>query len=222
MGSVTGLTYTRQGEYYGQGTFGAGGFGGPLFGPIYKEPLSYYLALVTSQYKLSPNFITWLSLALQPIDDLTNCLAFLSNNFDLDSAVGIQLDNQGQLIGQTRTVGFQPSDGVSPVLDDNTYRILLKARIAFNQWNGKIASMYPIWKSLFSSGNIIVHDNQDMTATIILSGAFTSIIQDLIVNGYIIPRPEGVQYTFSFATLPILGADENNSFIAGADLGHAS
>lgn len=208
---------------WGEGGFGTGLYGAPdTGGPVYKEPLAYYTGLVTSQYKLSPNFNQWLSLALQPIDDLTSCLADFSSSFDLDFAVGQQLDWNGLLIGQTRTVGFQPSDGVSPVLDDNTYRILLKARIAWNQWDGKIASMYPIWKSLFSSGNIIVHDNQDMTATIILSGAFTSIIQDLITNGYIIPRPEGVQYTYSFGTLPILGADENNTFIAGADLGHAS
>lgn len=190
--------------------------------PIYKLSLSYYLNLLTSQYRLSPKFQQWLSLALQPIDDLTTCLTTFTANFDLDWAIGQQLDICGVLIGCSRTVAFEPTGGGSPVLDDSTYRILLKARIAWNQWDGKIASMYPIWKSLFSSGNIIVHDNQDMTATIILSGTFTSIIQDLITNGYIVPRPEGVQYTYSFGTLPILGADENNSFIAGADLGHAS
>lgn len=208
--------------------FGHGGYGLGRYGmldtsiPIYKLPLSYYLQLVTSQYRLSPKFQQWLQLALQPIDDLTTCLTTFTAAFDLNWAVGVQLDEIGLLIGQSRTVNFNPTGGISPVLDDNTYRILLASRIAFNQWNGKIVSMYPIWKSLFNSGNIIVHDNQDMTATIILSGTFTSIIQDLITNGYIIPRPEGVQYTYSFGTLPILGADENNSFIAGADLGHAS
>ncbi len=208
---------------WGEGGYGTGLYGVPdTGGPVYKEPLAYYLSLVTSQYRLSPNFNQWLFLAMQPIDDLTNALADYSSSFDLDYAVGQQLDWNGILIGCSRTVGFEPSDGVSPVLDDNTYRILLKARIAWNQWDGKIASMYPIWKSLFSSGTIIVHDNQDMTATIILAGTFTSIIQDLITNGYIIPRPEGVQYTYSFGTLPIFGADENNAFIAGADLGHAS
>ncbi len=222
MGSVTGLTYSRFGYLYGQGGYGEGGYGGPLFGPIYKEPFAYYLNLFTSQYKLSPKLQQWAQLAWKPIDDLTNCFAFLSNNFDIDQAVGQQLDMTGQLIGVSRTVGFQPSNEVSPVLDDTTYRLLLKARIAWNQWNGKMASLYPIWQSLFISGRIVILDNQNMTATIIITGSLTSIIQDLIVNGYIVPRPEGVEYIYSFGTLPLLGADENNTYIAGADLGHAS
>lgn len=212
--------YYQDGYYYGQGFYGGLGYGGP--GALYKEPLAYYLALFTSQYKLSPNLQKWAALAFQPIDDLTTCLIQYGNSFNLDFAEGIQLDAAGVLIGQSRTVGFQPSDSISPVLDDNTYRLLLKARIAWNQWDGKIVSLYPIWKSLFPSGTIIVHDNQDMTATIILAGTFSSIIQDLITNGYIIPRPEGVEYVYTFGILPILGADQNNSFVAGADLGHAS
>lgn len=207
---------------YNENGYGSGRYGVADFGPIYKEPIQYYLNLVASQYKLSLNFTKWLAKALQPIDDLTNCLVFLSGAFDLDAAIGVQLDIAGQLIGCKRTVGFQPSNGVSPILDDDTYRILLKARIAWNQWDGKTVSLYPIWKQLFSSGNIVINDNQNMTATIIVTGTFTSIIKDLITNGYIIPRPETVDYTYSFGTLPILGADENNEFIAGADLGHAS
>jgi hypothetical protein len=212
--------YDNTGYLYGVGTYGDLGYGGP--GILYKEPLPYYLNLFTSQYKLSPNLQKWAQLAFQPIDDLSTCLTQYTAAFDPDYAIGVQLDTIGTLIGTSRVVGFQPSDGVSPVLDDNTYRVLLKARIAWNQWNGKTASLYPIWKSLFSSGNLVLHDNQDMTATIILSGTFTSIIQDLITNGLIVPRPEGVEYTYTFATLPILGADEDNAFIAGADLGHAS
>ena len=75
---------------------------------------------------------------------------------------------------------------------------------------------------MFPSGNLVINDNQNMTATIIVAGTFTSIILDLITNGYIIPRPEGVLYTYVTTTLPIFGADLNNSYIAGADLGHAS
>lgn len=212
--------YYQGGYFYGLGFYGGLGYGGP--GILYKEPLPYYLNLFTSQYKLSPRLQKWAELAFQPIDDLTNCLTEFTSAFDVDFAIGKQLDTIGQLIGVSRTVGFQPSGGISPVLDDTTYRLLLKARIAWNQWDGKTVSLYPIWQSLFPSGRLIIHDNQDMTATIILSGTFTSILQDLVTNGYIVPRPEGVLYIFTFADLPILGADQNNAFIAGADLGHAS
>jgi hypothetical protein len=125
----------------------------------------------------------------------------------------------GAIAGAGRTVGFQPSDSVSPVLDDATYRIYIKAKIAQNQWDGTITSLYAIWKYLFPVGSIIIADNQNMTATIFLSGSFTSIIQDLITNGYIVPRPEGVLYTYDFAELPAFGFDLDNSFVAGFDVG---
>lgn len=207
---------------YGQSGYGFGRYGIADTGPIYKEFIGYYLNLITSQYKLSPKFMTWLRLAIQPIDDLTSCMAFITSNFDLNNAVGVQLDVLGVIIGQNRTVGFQPSDNVSPILDDFTYRLLLQARIAQNSWDGKIASLYAIWKSLFPSGNLFINDNQNMTATVIVSGTFTSIILDLIENGYIVPRPEGVLYDYTTALLPIFGADLDNVFVAGADLGHAS
>jgi Protein of unknown function (DUF2612) len=207
---------------YGQRGYGSGKYGIADNGPIYKQPLGYYLGLFTSQYQLSPNLLKWARLAWQPIDDLTNLLAFISSNYDLDYAVGVQLDVCGQLIGQSRTVGFQPTGGASPTLDDDTYRLLLKARIGQNTWDGKIVSLYPFWQTLFPGGKIVINDNQNMTATIIIAGSFTQIFIDLINNGYIVPRPEGVDYTYTTAVLPIFGADQNNSFVAGADLGHAS
>lgn len=205
---------------YGGGGYGQGPYGG--FGPVYQEPLAYYLGLIPSQYQTSPKFMAWLTALLTPMIDASNCVAFITSNFDLSTAVGVQLDILGQLVGVARTVGFQPSGGVSPVLTDSVYRLLIQARIAWNSWPGTIDSLYPIWNSLFPSGRLVIEDNQNMTATIIVAGTFTSIIVDLITNGYIIPRPEGVSYTYATSTLPIFGADENNSYVAGADLGHAA
>jgi hypothetical protein len=142
--------------------------------------------------------------------------------FDLDSAVGVQLDALGSIAAAFRTVGFQPSGGVSPVLDDETYRIYIKAKIAANQWDGTITTLYPIWNSLFPAGQLVIADNQNMTATILMTGSFTSILQDLITNGYIVPRPEGVQYSYVFAELPAFGFDLDNAFIAGFDVGKFS
>ena len=186
-------------------------------------PLSYYLNLVSSEYKTAPNFLAWRTAKYQPFIDIMNCAASITAAYDLDTAVGVQLDILGQVIGANRTVPFQPSMGVSPVLDDATYRLLLYAKRGINTWNGKILSLYPLWQTLFPGGNIIFIDNQNMSATIILSGTFTSIQSDLIENDLIVPRPEGVLYKYVVApSFPLFGADLNNSFIAGADLGHAS
>jgi hypothetical protein len=204
---------------FGTGGFGYGGFG-VLFG---QGPIpSYYTGLLTSQYQTSPNLLAWLRAVVLKMDDVGKCLATFEAGFDFDLAVGAQLDQLGLLIGQARVVGFQPSGGVSPTLDDTTYRLLLRARIAQNNWDGKIDSLQAIWQGLFPGGTIAIQDSQNMTATVILAGAFTSITQDLITNGYIVPRPEGVLYSFTFSTLPIFGFDSDNSFIAGFDHGHFS
>jgi hypothetical protein len=154
------------------------------------------------------------------MQDIANCLQEFGPAFDLDAAVGPQLDVLGVIAGQGRIVGFQPSGGVSPVLDDDTYRLLLKARVAQNHWDGKIDSLIAIWQSLFPRGTLIVDDAQNMTVSIFVAGAFTSIIQDLILNGYILPRPQAVLYDYSFATLPMLGFDRGDSYVAGLDVGH--
>lgn len=190
--------------------------------PTYCPPLSYYVGLFTSQYRTgNPKSIQgWFAVCMQPIADINTCVAGLNEDFDIDSAVGVQLDAVGLILGQSRIMPFQPSMSVSPILDDDTYRVLLYAKRGINTWNGKIQSLYPLWRILFPTGSIIFIDNQNMTATVILSGAFSSIETDLITNGLIVPRPEGVLYTYDISSnLPLFGADLDNAFIAGADVG---
>lgn len=202
--------------------YGVGGYGQGLYGnaPAQTLPVGYYLSLLTSEYQSATNLLSWLTAPLSILDDASQLLAGLVTFFDLASASGVQLDTLGAIVGQSRTVGFQPTSGVSPILDDATYRTLLQAKIAQNQWDGSISSLQTIWKALFPGGSITIADAQNMTATVVMSGAFTSILQDLIRNGYIVPRPEGVLYTYTFAALPAFGFDVSNAYIAGFDAGH--
>jgi len=205
--------------------YGAGGYGvGPYGGggePTFSEPVSYYLARFTSQYQQSQKLLAWAAAALQFLDDITNCLYSFFNAFDLATAVGAQLDVLGEIVGVSRTLPFQPTSG-SPILDDATYRILLQAQIGRNTWNGTIDGLQQLWLGLFPNGRLVVQDNQDMTFNVILTGSFTSIIEEIITHDLIVPRPEGVLINYIFSETPIFGADLSNSFIAGADLGHAA
>jgi Protein of unknown function (DUF2612) len=189
--------------------------------PVQALNAGYYTDLLTSEYRpfYAPQFNQWLLAALYIAQDISNCLQSMSSAFDLNYAIGAQLDILGQIVGVGRVVPFQPSDGVSPVLDDATYRTLIRATIANNHWDGLIGSLYPIWAQLFPGGNITIIDNQNMTATILITGTFTSILQDLIVNGFIIPRPQAVLYNYVFGGLPFFGFDTNDAFIAGFDTG---
>jgi hypothetical protein len=203
-------------SYYGSGGYGQGGYGEA---PVEVLPIGYYIGRLASQYRNSPKFNQLLYALLKKFDDVSQCLVQMQTAFDLDSAVGVQLDALGTIAGANRIVPFQPSNSVSPVLDDSTYRIYIKAKIVQNQWDGKASSLYALWGQLFPGGSIIVADQQNMTANILMTGSFTSILQDLITHGMIVPRPEGVLYNYLFANLPILGFDLNNSYIAGFDLG---
>jgi hypothetical protein len=193
--------------------------------PIQILPIGYYSNLLTSEYRNSTQFNKWLGVVLNIANDISNCLASITSAFDLDTAIGAQLDTLGLIITgnpAARIVPFQPTNGVSPVLDDTTFRLLLKATIANNTWDGKISSLYGIWSNLFPGGQITIIDNQNMTADIILTGNFTSIISDLIVNGLIVPRPQAVAYTYLFGDLPLFGFGPNTQYVAGFGLGHWS
>jgi hypothetical protein len=193
-----------------------------VWSPALSQPggMSAYLAKFTSQYQQSPNMISWAAANLKPFQDIASCLAGFGPAFDLDSAVGAQLDVLGTIIGQARTVAFQPTGGVSPVLNDPNYRILLRARIAQNHWDGKMDSLLRIWQAIFPGGVLIVNDHQDMTVDLYVAAPLNSILKDLILNGYIIPKPQAVHYNISLAVLPMLGFDRGDAFVAGVDVGH--
>ena len=203
--------------YYGAQGYGTGGYGN---NPIGTLPIGYYVGLLTSEYTNSPKLNALLYKMLRKFDDASNVLVQMDTAFDLSSAVGVQLDMLGATVGAFRTVDFQPSNGVSPVLDDATFRIYIQAKIGWNQWDGTMMSLYPLWQQLFPGGSIIIVDNQDMTADVVPIGTFSSIIQDLLTNDYIVPRAEGVLYTYLFGTLPFFGFDSDNEYIAGFDVGH--
>jgi len=111
----------------------------------------------------------------------------------------------------------------SSSLSDSDYRILIYAKAAQNQWNGSIASIYALWNQIYPGSRMTFIDNQNMTCTIVLASAtLTSLQLQMIENGLILPRPQGVLYIFTTAMEPIFGFDLNNSVIAGFDSGNFS
>jgi hypothetical protein len=208
--------------YFNQSGFGTGRFGEGDFSPtpIYTLGISYYLALFTSQYQLCVNYLAWAQSAFQKMEDVSNAMNLFEVDFDPDYAVGVQLDTAGLIAGISRTVPFQPSGGVSPVLDDTTYRLLIKARLSRKRFDGKLATLLSIFEDLFPGSQMVVIDEQNMSATLSFTGIFSSIVRDLITNDLIIPRSETVQYNYVFNEAPIFGFSETlGSIISGFDSG---
>lgn len=158
-----------------------------------------YLNNITSQHRDKPKFIAWLSSHLNIIDDMYTIVKNMDNDFDIDNAIGSQLDTLGIIIGRERTLTFQPLNNFNPVLTDDYYRLVLKTKIAFNMWDGTIQSIYTIWNDIFGNDtdlSLQIKDNQDMSFDAYITGYTDQIQQDLIQHGYIIPKPQGVKVNY--------------------------
>ena len=158
--------------------------------------VDYYLRLITSEHANKPKYMSWMRVLLTPFVDAINLNKSIKSAFFINTAVGVQLDTIGKWLGLSRQVDFQPTDGSSSILDDKYYRIALKAKIVKNLWKGTIEDFYNMWQILFNGEDLQVYlaDNQDMDYIIVTWDSTTqdSMINDLLRNGYIIPRPAGL------------------------------
>lgn len=184
-----------------------------------------YLGLVTSEHK-KPNYLAMLSAFCQAQVDQQNVMNSFSALFDVDLAVGDQLDKIGNWVGVSRNLN-QSLLGVT-VLPDASYRLLIKLFIAQNVWDGTIPGIYSIWNTILQPtvGPILIQDNQDMTMLVVLLTPPASLLSLAIVTqGYFLMRPAGVRITGYFEPslpypgTPLFGFDVENTTIAGFDIG---
>jgi len=157
----------------------------------------HYLRRVTPQHR-HPKFMKWLAANLMPHLEAEKVLLSMDEAFDLDYARGKQLDVLGEIIGRSRVLSFDPIDGSSPVLQDDIYETLIRAKISINQWNGTIPGIQELWESLFPDYRIVIHDNQDMTMDLYIIGLVTMLEMELMSRGYIAPKPMGVRLNYTF------------------------
>lgn len=208
-----------------------------------------YLALVTTQHSDRPKFMASLRAALEQMLAANNLVVAIEGAFDIDTAIGVQLDILGEWIGRTRYLAvplvgayfswddtaldgwdsgfwkgaFDPDSGLV-VLPDEPYRTLLKAKIAANHWDGSIPGAYEVWRGAFGdSPAILIQDNQDMTMIIgIVGPPLDAVTKALITGGYIPLKPEGVgvNYIVSPDSGPLFAWDvANGSTLDGWEIG---
>ena len=100
--------------------------------------LADYLGLITSWHSDKPRFMNTVAVLTQPLVDAQDLLRQLTADFDLDTAVGVQLDQVGQWIGRTRYIEV-PISGVFFSFNDGRVTAGDSPRTGFNQgiWLGK-------------------------------------------------------------------------------------
>lgn len=230
-----------------------------------------YTGLITSEHNTKPRFLALVSALVQPLADSAVLLAGLPQAFDLDTAVGAQLDVVGQWVGRTRNlktpvtgvffsldtsgVGFDqgiwwspytPTTGIE-VLPDDQYRLILRARIMNNQWDGSLGQAYSIIDSIFLNvdspsprlGSTFVlgqsalgytpiqlpfiQDNADQSMLVGLSRKVPDALTlSMLTQGLLNVRPSGVQVTAYYTVTensPMFALDIENDTFGGFDQG---
>jgi hypothetical protein len=159
-----------------------------------------YLDLLGSQYREKPRYIATVTELLRLLHDIDVTLSGWPNHFNVNDAVGAQLDILGERIGRSRRLDFQPQ-GFPALMDDETYRFALRAKIAQNMWNGSIGGMAEIIAACFPNNVFIIHDNQDMSMNAEVVGLESSLTKQLFRRGYIVPKPAGVRLSVETSTV---------------------
>lgn len=177
-----------------------------------------YIRKVSAQHRGKPRFEATLHATLRPFADLQQFLLSLLREFDLDTAVGVQLDAVGLWAGITRNIktpltgvyfsfdtpglGFDEGAWKGPfdaetgltVLSDDAFRTLIRARIAANSWDGRGVSAVEVLQFVFPSNTIVVEDRQDMSILIGIPGpVLDAVSRALLREEYIGLKPGGVR-----------------------------
>lgn len=191
-----------------------------------------YLDLVTSEHKKT-KFLKLVDLLTKGFYENSLLLGNLASYFDIDLAIGKQLDVIGQWVGISRVIqipltgaffsfntnglgwdeGYwnQSLGSTDTSLSDDAYRRVLKARIALNMWDGTINSAVQALQIALPNNHIFIQDGGCssfgviMQMNVYISGNLDPIDQALITKGYYDFRPSGVKIS-SYKYSKILAA----------------
>ncbi len=182
-----------------------------------------YLKYVTMWHKRNaPKFMAVLEKSLQPIVDNLNFIENIPSYFDLDTAIGVQLDVVGQWINLPRKFNvpipdpwftwgdskhgwgaglwYQPFDYeyLATFLDDDTYRSILRSRIKANQWDDTVYEIRTILDSFFPYADaeieLIVDDKQTMEFAVAMTNWIPSpLLLEIFRGDYLPLNPAGVR-----------------------------
>ena len=154
----------------------------------------YYTNLLIKQYNNKPKAKATIELLIKNSLLLyTNILSKFIESFDINTAIGKQLDIIGFIAGVNRTY----NDETTEVIDDNTYRILIKMKLINSYSMNSIKSIVDgIYN--FLKDKLVFVNNTDMTISYIIFGEEynSNIIKIITKDRNILPAPAGVYVNY--------------------------
>ena len=156
-----------------------------------------YLNIITSEHRQQPKYIAMLTAYLRKLQDAQLVIEAFDLHFDLNEAIVAQLDRLGDIVGRSRILAFQP-ESRSALLDDDNYRLIIKAKILQHHWAGTIEDMANLFQQVFPDMQLKIIDHQNMSMEIQVTGLRDDLQLQMLNNGYVIPKPEGVRIKITF------------------------
>lgn len=178
-----------------------------------------YIKLITSEHATKPNFVSYVETFLDLVSPIVDCYNSFSTIFNLQNAVGDQLDIIGTLVGVSRELPINVA-GIPSTLSDEYFKKVITSKILQNHWDGTRQGIENIIVAIYPNVPFEIIDNQDMSYSVtLLTSQLDAVDQALILNGYILPKPSGVRVSYNIMEAQLFGWDVDTGFIGGWDKG---
>lgn len=188
--------------------------------PGYVLNLSTSIDRIYAQYRDKPKAVSWYEIAKRLGGDIAAAAEAVRNSYDIDNAVGDQLDVIGRIVVASRSfVGAEPMnpgffdiDDGSEFGDDDAmfsaltidqdgqlsnelYRLVIKAKIIKNNGDATIDNiLYGMNFLLPNAITLRVTDGEDMSFSIEFYGQITELERYALLNAGLVPKPQGVRF----------------------------
>lgn len=176
---------------------------------------------IYAQYADKPKAIAWYNITPTMAQPLFDTFDAVRMSYDIDTAVGAQLDVIGRIVvidrGFESFVVFDPdtyfggsgdacqfggidsqfeSTGsvLSQEVSDAIFRVLIRAKIAKNNNDATLDGIASALSFITESSPIRVVDNENMTMSVSFGSELTDIERFVFNTFDVVPRPQGVRF----------------------------
>jgi hypothetical protein len=208
-----------------------------------------YIDHITLEHGNKPKFVSMVEATVQPFADTLSLYKIIPLLYDVDTAQGQQLDVVGEWVGVSRyltlplagvyfafdtvDVGFDagvwkgpydPETGLT-ALPDEFYRLVIKAKILNNNWDGSKDQVYVLADIIFGSQGFTyyIEDNGDMSINLGLLGPTPPppVLTALFNSGVLDVKGITIRIASRVAQQgPIFAFDLDTLFFKGFDSGY--
>lgn len=215
-------------------------------------PRNEYTDLIAGYHVGKERYTAWVFTLTEPLRIARERLAAMREDFDVDTAIGAQLDAVGVRVGVSRNLPmaltdvyfalddvdgigldlgvwkgvYDPVDGTT-TLGDETYRAVIKAKIAQNHWDGTRGSLPDFLGEVLGqfgqpakvldledldTMHVVLHLTKDTTPPIVWE-LFSRRIIDVTAAGVSVDLVDNNPwFGFDYETASVKGLDESDWF----------